>query len=135
MFKAHSISESYTRNFGGYLELLCLWMSFAKLSETFELKSWKLSSMVSRFSTSSEPSEMISKLTKLLAWDCIDLLIEAVVTNVTLGLFEARRLVLCDHVGDKESLGYEFPSPIFSNALSVSVLKKFEEEIVLTICV
>ena len=95
MFKAHGITESYTRNFGGYLELLCLWMNFAKLWETFELKRWKLSSMVSRFSTSSEPSEMISKLTELLAWACIDLLIEVVVTNVTLGPFEARRFENC----------------------------------------
>ena len=34
---------------------------------------------------------MISKLIELLAWACVDLLIEVVVTNVTLGPFVARR--------------------------------------------
>ena len=43
-----------------------------------------------------------------------------------LGALRIGVLDLCDLVGDKKSLGYEFPSPFFFNALSA--LKKLEEK-------
>ena len=77
------------------MELLNLSRSFAKFCETFDLKLLNFSSMVSKSLTSTEPSEMVSKLIEVLLWACIDLLILLLARNVTLGPFEARRLENC----------------------------------------
>ena len=78
------------------MELLCFSMSFGTFCETLDLKRLSFSTMVSKSWTSSEPSEMVSKLIELLSWACIDLLIRLVAMNVTLGPFEARRFENCN---------------------------------------
>ena len=74
--------------------------------------------MVSKSLTSTEPSEMVSKLIEVLLWACIDLLI------LLLAIKVLRIVALGDLVRDKESPGYEFSSPFSSNALNT--LKKLD---------
>ena len=66
-------------------------MFLNKLCETFSFKCSRCASMPSEFSGSSEPSEIISTLIEWLAWTCMDLLLEVVMTNVTLTPFGAKR--------------------------------------------
>ena len=98
----HGKIESYTRIFGGYLEVLCFSISFAKLCKTFSLKGLRCASMPSEFSGSS-PSEIISTFIEWLAWTCMDLLLEVVMTNVTLIPFEAKHF-------ENWSIGFMCPS-------------------------
>ncbi|KAK9997611.1 hypothetical protein SO802_022297 [Lithocarpus litseifolius] len=91
--RAHGRTQSYTINFGGYLELFSFSIYSDKLCETITLKRSRVAIKFSKFSTPSEPSEIISMLTELAPCKaCMEFLMVLVVTKVTLAPFVAKRL-------------------------------------------